>query len=46
MEATGVYWLPLYGILEAAGLDVRMDANSSLKYQFAKDKQACAVFVP
>ena len=24
MEATGVYWLPLYGILEAAGLDVRM----------------------
>lgn len=24
MEATGVYWLPLYSILEAAGLDVRM----------------------
>jgi hypothetical protein len=24
MEATGVYWLPLYGVLEAAGLDVRM----------------------
>ena len=24
MEATGVYWLPLYGVLEAARLDVRM----------------------
>ncbi|TDN67248.1 transposase IS116/IS110/IS902 family protein [Paraburkholderia sp. BL10I2N1] len=24
MEATGVYWLPLYGLLEAAGLEVRM----------------------
>ncbi|HKU70987.1 MAG TPA: IS110 family transposase [Burkholderiales bacterium] len=24
MEATGVYWLPLYGVVEAAGLDVRM----------------------
>lgn len=24
MEATGVYWLPLYGILEAAGLEVMM----------------------
>jgi len=24
MEATGVYWLPIYGVLEAAGLDVRM----------------------
>lgn len=24
MEATGVYWLPLYGVLEAAGLEVRM----------------------
>ena len=24
MEATGVYWLPLYGVLEAAGFDVRM----------------------
>jgi transposase len=24
MEATGVYWLPLYGILEAAGFAVRM----------------------
>ena len=24
MEATGVYWLPLFSILEAAGLDVRM----------------------
>ena len=24
MEATGVYWLPLYSVLEAAGLDVRM----------------------
>jgi transposase len=24
MEATGVYWLPLYGVLEGAGLDVRM----------------------
>jgi transposase len=24
MEATGVYWLPLYGTLEAAGLEVRM----------------------
>lgn len=24
MEATGVYWPPLYGVLEAAGLDVRM----------------------
>src|ERR1019366_10346669 len=24
MEATGVYWLPLFGILEAASLDVRM----------------------
>jgi transposase len=24
MEATGVYWLPVYGVLEAAGLDVRM----------------------
>ena len=24
MEATGVYWLALYGVLEAAGLDVRM----------------------
>ena len=24
MEATGVYWLPLYGVLEAGGLDVRM----------------------
>jgi transposase len=24
MEATGVYWLPLYGILEAAGLRVLM----------------------
>ena len=24
MEATGVYWLPLYSALEAAGLDVRM----------------------
>lgn len=24
MEATGVYWLPLYAILEAAKLDVRM----------------------
>lgn len=24
MEATGVYWLPLYGVLEAAGLDVLM----------------------
>jgi hypothetical protein len=24
MEATGVYWLPLYGVLEAAGLTVRM----------------------
>ena len=21
MEATGVYWLPLYGVLEAAGLE-------------------------
>ena len=24
MEATGVYWLPLYGMLEAAGFEVRM----------------------
>lgn len=24
MEATGVYWLPLYGVLEAVGLAVRM----------------------
>ena len=24
MEATGVYWLPQHGVLEAAGLDVRM----------------------
>ena len=24
MEATGVYWLPLFGVLEAAGFDVRM----------------------
>jgi len=24
MEATGVYWLPLYGILEGAGFEVRM----------------------
>lgn len=24
MEATGVYWLPLFGVLESAGLDVRM----------------------
>ena len=24
MEATGVYWLALYGVLEAAGFDVRM----------------------
>jgi transposase len=24
MEATGVYWLPLYGVLESAGLQVRM----------------------
>lgn len=24
MEATGVYWLPLYGVLEAAGLEVVM----------------------
>lgn len=24
MEATGVYWLPLYGVLEEAGLDVLM----------------------
>lgn len=24
MEATGVYWLPLYGVLEAAGFAVRM----------------------
>jgi hypothetical protein len=24
MEATGVYWLPLYGVLEAAGFDVCM----------------------
>ena len=24
METTGVYWLPLFGILEAAGLDVRL----------------------
>lgn len=24
MEATGVYWLPLYGVLEAAGFKVRM----------------------
>ena len=24
MEATGVYWLPLHGILEAAGMDVAM----------------------
>ncbi len=24
MEATGVYWLPLYGVLEAAGLEVCM----------------------
>jgi transposase len=24
MEATGVYWLPLYGVLEAAALDVLM----------------------
>ncbi len=24
MEATGVYWLPLYGVLEAAGFTVRM----------------------
>lgn len=24
MEATGVYWLPLYGVLEAARLEVRM----------------------
>ncbi len=24
MEATGVYWLPLYGILEAAGMEVVM----------------------
>jgi len=24
MEATGVYWLPLYGVLEGAGMTVRM----------------------
>src|ERR1700738_1967714 len=24
MEATGIYWLPLYGVLEAAHLEVRM----------------------
>jgi transposase len=24
MEATGVYWLPVYGVLEAAGMKVRM----------------------
>ena len=24
MEATGVYWLPLYSVLEAAGLEVLM----------------------
>ena len=24
MEATGVYWLPLYGVLEAAGFEASM----------------------
>ena len=30
MEATGVYWLPLYGVLEAARLDVRMCERRSI----------------
>jgi transposase len=29
MEATGVYWLPLYGVLESAGLEVRTVGSSS-----------------
>ena len=31
MEATGVYWLPLYGVLEAAGLEVLMVNGRQLK---------------
>jgi transposase len=31
MEATGVYWLPLYGVLEAAGLEVLMVNGRQLR---------------
>lgn len=31
MEATGVYWLPLYSVLEAAGLEVLMVNGRQLK---------------
>jgi transposase len=31
MEATGVYWLPLYGVLEAGGLEVLMVNGRQLK---------------
>src|SRR5207237_9633056 len=30
MEATGVYWLPLYGVLEAAGMEVVMVAKRAI----------------
>jgi transposase len=31
MEATGVYWMPLYTVLEAAGLDVRMVSGREIR---------------
>ncbi len=31
MEATGVYWMPLYGILEEAGLEVSMVNGKQIK---------------
>ena len=31
MEATGVYWLPLYAVLEAAGLDVIMVSGRHMR---------------
>ncbi|MBW7940797.1 MAG: transposase [Candidatus Omnitrophica bacterium] len=31
MEATGVYWMPLYGVLEEAGLEVSMVNGKQIK---------------
>ena len=39
MEATGVYWLPLYGVLEAAGLAIVYDAETILTHNEGSTRQ-------
>ena len=41
MEATGVYWLALYSVVEAAGLDVRMGSMGARRAIFRVARATC-----